>query len=379
MIFTKKQRSVKDRAYRKLGEGLMRLEERELMAIDLGADPGFIGPIAEDLSDVPAEESTDTDASTDSSHPLPTIRQPSRQVFIEGTDDPNLKDVVTIDYGGTDSLRITAELYDLQGNLLYQKFFFTQASQTSSIDFRGYRGTDVLTNNTHFLVTANGGDGDDVFYGGTGRDSFNGGTGDDLLVGRGGDDSLLGGAGDDRIYGGEGHDHLHGDNNDSQNGNDIIYGHNGHDTIYGWGGNDRIYAGAGDDYVHGGAGHDVIFGDLGNDRLYGMTGDDAIYGDNPWLAWHQGGDDIIYGYHGDDGLYGGGGDDTIVGGDGSDYLMGDAGDDYLDGGKGWLDRSWGGSGSDTFVRYRTFWGGDEWDPIYDYGYGDRVQRRWYWW
>jgi len=45
------------------------------------------------------------------------------------------------------------------------------------------------------LLTANGGDGDDVLIGSPGNDTLSGGNGDDVLIGGGGQDILDGGPG----------------------------------------------------------------------------------------------------------------------------------------------------------------------------------------
>jgi Ca2+-binding RTX toxin-like protein len=49
------------------------------------------------------------------------------------------------------------------------------------------------------LLTANGGDGDDILVGGNGDDTLNGEAGDDVLVGGPGTDMLDGGAGDNVV------------------------------------------------------------------------------------------------------------------------------------------------------------------------------------
>src|SRR5262249_58238448 len=59
-------------------------------------------------------------------------------------------------------------------------------------------GNDVITASglTGMLLTANGGDGDDILIGGDGNDTLNGGNGDDVLIGGPGQDALDGGPGD---------------------------------------------------------------------------------------------------------------------------------------------------------------------------------------
>ncbi|HKC34231.1 MAG TPA: hypothetical protein VKC16_12295, partial [Xanthobacteraceae bacterium] len=52
------------------------------------------------------------------------------------------------------------------------------------------------------LLTANGGDGDDVLVGSHGNDTLNGGAGDDVLLGNGGIDLLDGGPGNNVVIAG---------------------------------------------------------------------------------------------------------------------------------------------------------------------------------
>ena len=49
------------------------------------------------------------------------------------------------------------------------------------------------------LLTANGGDGDDVLIGSHGNDTLHGGAGDDVLIGNGGIDVLDGGPGNNVV------------------------------------------------------------------------------------------------------------------------------------------------------------------------------------
>jgi Ca2+-binding RTX toxin-like protein len=66
----------------------------------------------------------------------------------------------------------------------------------------GLSGDDVVEAsglNAVLLLTANGGNGDDVLIGGPGIDTFNGDAGDDVLLGAGGLDVLNGGDGDNVV------------------------------------------------------------------------------------------------------------------------------------------------------------------------------------
>ena len=66
------------------------------------------------------------------------------------------------------------------------------------IVINGLGGDDVIQASglSGMLLTANGGDGDDVVIGSHGNDILTGGNGDDVLVGNGGQDVLDGGPGD---------------------------------------------------------------------------------------------------------------------------------------------------------------------------------------
>jgi Ca2+-binding RTX toxin-like protein len=66
------------------------------------------------------------------------------------------------------------------------------------IVINGLGGDDVINASglaTGILLTANGGDGDDVLIGGAGNDTLTGGAGDDVLIGGPGQDILDGGPG----------------------------------------------------------------------------------------------------------------------------------------------------------------------------------------
>ena len=73
---------------------------------------------------------------------------------------------------------------------------------TDRLVVNGLAGDDVVEASglgAALLLTANGGDGDDVLIGGAGVDTFNGDAGDDVLIGNGGLDVLNGGAGDNIV------------------------------------------------------------------------------------------------------------------------------------------------------------------------------------
>jgi len=66
----------------------------------------------------------------------------------------------------------------------------------------GLGGDDVINGTglgAGVMLTANGGDGDDILLGGAGNDTLSGGAGDDVLIGGGGQDVLDGGPGNNVV------------------------------------------------------------------------------------------------------------------------------------------------------------------------------------
>jgi hypothetical protein len=154
------------------------------------------------------------------------------------------------------------------------------------------------------IVTAAGGDGNDVLQGNHFADVLNGGAGNDRLEGNGGDDGLFGGVGNDDIFGGFGNDDFQGnagaDLIDGQQGVDrLTYGVQApvtvtldgvaNDGVAGEGDNVRsieiLEGGDGGDTLTGSAGNETITGGLGNDVITGGGGTDTLHG--------TGGDDLI--------------------------------------------------------------------------------------
>jgi Ca2+-binding RTX toxin-like protein len=72
---------------------------------------------------------------------------------------------------------------------------------TDRLVINGLGGDDIITASglTGMLLTANGGDGDDVIIGSPGNDILTGGAGDDVLIGNGGTDVLDGGSGNNIV------------------------------------------------------------------------------------------------------------------------------------------------------------------------------------
>ena len=242
---------------------------------------------------------------------------------------------------------------------------------------------------TFALLTAQGGDGDDVMSGaitldgGAGNDTLTGGPGPDRLVpgagsdvvdGGGGDDVLLddGGVDADRLDGGEGNDQLNFSDRDTPvradlgarpvqagsagEGNAVanverITGGRGPDELYtdpaaaanplvvlsGGEGDDRLTIRGAGTKVDGGPGGDIVVGGPGNDSLAGGIGEDTLSG--------AGGNDFLDGDAAPDRINGGAGRDTILGGDGGDRVVGGSGNDRISGGSG-RDDLRGESGSD---------------------------------
>lgn len=123
-----------------------------------------------------------------------------------------------------------------------------------------------------FLVTIEGGDGDDILVGHAGRDRITGNDGNDKIHGWHGDDWLSGNAQKDRITGGNGNDTCLGNG-----ARDFLVGEAGNDTLLGGDQPDTLLGMDGDDSVLGEGGHDRLYGGAGRDYLSGGGGNDWIY------------------------------------------------------------------------------------------------------
>lgn len=234
-------------------------------------------------------------------------------------------------------------------------------------------------NNTNYIWTLVGTNGDDVMVWTWTWDIINGWQWNDTICGRWWNDTIDGWINNDRIDGWEGNDWINGWSQDDimygWEGNDQIYGQDGYDTSYGGNGDDILddslnqqngggwwqpdimYGGNGNDILrwrdgadqlHGGNGNDTIRWDSQADTIYGGNGNDTINGwaDNDNIAWWEG-NDIIDGRDGDD---------VVYGQDGDDYLSWYNGDDWI---SWWL---W----ADTFAWWYgsnncTDFNASEWD------------------
>jgi hypothetical protein len=137
-----------------------------------------------------------------------------------------------------------------------QLVFFPMEMDNENDILRVDESTAVLTG---YVLSVNGGLGDEDLSGGSEEDEFRGGSGDDLLDGNGGNDSLYGELGNDRLLGGPGIDHL-----DGGSGRDILFGEAGNDTLDG---------GTFDDVLNGGFGQDIIRGGSGDDTINAVDGE----------------------------------------------------------------------------------------------------------
>lgn len=133
-------------------------------------------------------------------------------------------------------------------------------------------------------------------------------------------------------------------------GNDTLYAGRGSASLTGGTGNDTLVGNISNDTLVGGAVNDVLSGFEGHDLLNGGTGTDSLFGGVGFdVLWGGTGNDLLDGGADNDALYGGTGRDTLKGGDGNDYL--DGTEDNT------RDLLVGGTGADTFVRYKdTFLG-----------------------
>jgi Ca2+-binding RTX toxin-like protein len=292
-----------------------RLEDRRMMAADIDLDNGIL-----------------TVQGTDANNFISIAAHP--------TDSGKLRVMVT-DYSG--------------GGLLAQED--VDRDDVEEIVVNGLNGGDQIINGTNIRARLNGGGGKDWIQGGDGIDIIDGGADDDTLIGGRGNDELIGGTGNDRYEFTGSH----------QLGSDVIVENAGLDTDkldFRWFGGGvnvnlantatqvvnsqltlRLSSATGIESVLGTSFNDIIRGNSRDNELFGFGGDDDLFG--------NAGVDSLYGGDGNDDLFGEAGNDWLFGEAGLDTLNGGADNDFLDGGQdGKVDRLTGGTGRDTFVKYK---------------------------
>ena len=393
------KRKKRDRSThaKKRSIGVEQLQDRKMMAADLGM---IYGPV-EPTIDTPAAEVAKSNTTTSTKNAYGDVE--GRTVFVKWSQGDlyivgsfyNDKVTITNEAGGV--LLLTATTTDDAGNVVGSAELRYTADTIGKIVFDGHNGNDVFRNLTMKPVEARGGDGDDnmMTYG---SGSMWGGEGHDRLRGDFRSIQLWGEAGNDQLFGGRFSDYLNGGGDNDLirggRGNDQIYGDAGNDRLFGGIGNDVMYGGIGEDRMYGQDGNDTMWGDAGKDRMYGGDGHDTMVGgqhrdfmygqDGNDIMMGQQGNDYVDGGIGDDKLSGGSGNDTLSGRDGRDELFGNSGYDFLFGGDdrdlldggddGLNDSVTGGSGNDIFVRHKaaTFLGTDDPDTFNDVSVVDEV-------
>jgi Ca2+-binding RTX toxin-like protein len=207
-------------------------------------------------------------------------------------------------------------------------------------------GDDTVTNSTNIQSEMDGGEGDDTLTGGTARDVIFGGDDNDTLEGRAGNDELNGGE-DDDVYRFSG----------SLLGNDDVIEDAFEDvdtldfTGFAGGGINLDLSLTTERVINAGDLTLQLSSSTGIENVIGTAFEDTIRGnsrDNNLQG--QGLKDRIYGGDGDDTLIGGAGDDHLFGECDFDRIEGGTGRDFLDGGlDGLADELVGNGDRDTFV------------------------------
>jgi len=162
-------------------------------------------------------------------------------------------DDLLLDYGKTDSVKLTNYFYRYNGRSNYQpkEFVFSNGVRWSGLELAAAYPLDVmrLTDGDDFISLN---DENTTLRAGAGNDRIWGGGKNDILYGEHGHDQLSGGGGNDALYGGDGYDTLNGDDD-----------------------NDWLYGGDGNDYLDGGTGDDILDGGVGDDTMKGQGGRDT--------------------------------------------------------------------------------------------------------
>jgi Ca2+-binding RTX toxin-like protein len=290
---------------------------------------------------------------------------------IQGTDN---SDNIRVEIDPNDSDRLLVKIADdLTGTLLKQGAF--DVDDVDKIVAFGLGGNDEMYNNTDIRAEMFGGSGIDFISSGGGNDLIDGGSGDDRITGNGGNDKLIGGIGNDTyiFFGAQlGSDvivedaSLDADTLDftflsgpvnvnlANTATQVVSTGNLTLQLSSATGIENVIGTFFADTIRGNSRNNDLRGALGNDSLFGEAGDDDLFG--------GGGKDSLYGGIGNDDLFGDTGNDWLYGEAGLDNLDGGADNDFLDGGRdGYVDRLTGGSGADTFVKYKK-----RTSPFFDY-------------
>ena len=119
-----------------------------------------------------------------------------------GTGDGQVDTVVINATSGNDTINVTDNNGVVTVTGLATDVTITGFEAGDKLVINGLGGDDIINAaglGTGMLLTANGGDGNDVLIGGTGNDTLSGGAGDDILIGGGGVDTLDGGTGNNTV------------------------------------------------------------------------------------------------------------------------------------------------------------------------------------
>lgn len=185
-----------------------------------------------------------------------TIVGASGQTVIHGTAGPDVivaqgSDVRIHGGGGDDQICD----YGQRGGVLHggtgDDRLFSSAVRSTLLGGPGnddLRGGRISSDGGRWLVSFDGGAGNDVLVGTNRRDSLTGGDGNDTIIGRGGFDGLTGGPGSDLIRGGDGVDYVDagGVRHEPPSGADVVHLGPGADFVD-FDARDRVFGGPGAD------------------------------------------------------------------------------------------------------------------------------------
>jgi Ca2+-binding RTX toxin-like protein len=280
---------------------------------------------------------------------------------IQGTNN-NDNIAIAADPSDSDKLIVTVRNLDTGAVLAADDF---DREDVQEIVAHGLDGNDLIQNETDIRAKFFGGNGNDRLFGGGGNDLLDGGANDDRFSGGRGNDELIGGTGSDAYFfiGTQlGTDTINENPSLDSDTLSFLYQTQGVNVniastsaqavtsdltirLTSASGIENVFGSYYSDTIRGNSRNNIMWGVYGNDSLFGEAGDDDLFGGDD--------KDSLYGGLGNDDLFGEAGNDWLYGEAGLDTLDGGADNDFLDGGQdGYVDRLTGGSGQDTFVKYK---------------------------